>query len=108
MVAVLEELSKRQRLTLALSAHDEETLEPTLSFTACYIAQSKYASLLIGVANLLCNIYGSVIGQSAIIDELFRKLKRHVQNEIGIQKELMKMVGQIDSFLFHANNNLDA
>jgi len=40
------------------------------------------------------------MGQSALIDELFRKLRRHVQKEIGLQNDLLKMMGQIDSYLF--------
>jgi len=102
-MAILEELSKRRGLTQALSARDEETLEPLLSFTSRYIAHPKYASLLIGVAKILCKIYGSVIGQSAVIDELFRKLYRHIHQEIAVQQDLLKMVGQIDTFLFKSN-----
>lgn len=105
VVAILEELSKRRGLTTALSNRDEETLEPLLSFTTRYIAQPKYATLLIGVSNLLCKIYGPHIGQSAIIDELFRKLRRHVKREIGAQRNLLRMVGQIDSFLFQTIGN---
>lgn len=100
VASTLEELSKRRGLTIALSSRDEETLEPLLSFITRYIAHPKYSNLLTGVSNLLCNIYASVMGQSALIDELFRKLRRHVQKEIGFQKDLLKMMGQIDSYLF--------
>ena len=75
-------------------------LEMDLSFITRYISHPKHASLLIGVSNILCDIYGSITGQSAVIDELFLKMQRHVQREIMLQRDLLKMVGQIDSFMF--------
>ena len=99
VVAVLEELGKRQGLTIALSNRDEETLEPILSFTCRYITRPRFSSLLIGVANTLIDIYGSVAGQSETIDELFAKLQNQVSAECKMQKMLMRVVGQLDATL---------
>jgi len=97
VAAVLEELGKRKGLIIALSNRDEETLEPILSFTMRYIVKPRYTSLLVGVANLLCDIYRPIMGQSETIDELFEKLRRSVALECKAQKALLKIVGQIDA-----------
>jgi len=100
--ALLEELTKRRGLEAAISNRDEETLEPILAFTSRYIATVKYTPLLIGVAHTLCDIYSDVIGQSAVIDELFQKLRQQVSTEVENQKELAKVVGIIDMVLYSA------
>lgn len=99
VAAVLEELGKRRGLSQALSNRDEETLEPLLSFTVRYITRPAYTPLLVGVADMLCDIYGSVAGQSETIDGLFEKLRIHVRGECRAQRTLLKLVGQIDSVM---------
>lgn len=98
-MAVLEELGKRRGLTQALSNRDEETLEPILSFTARFIAKPRYSPVLIGVADKLCDIYSSVVGQSENIDEYFDKLRRHIKDECRVQKSLLRLIGQIDAVM---------
>jgi U3 small nucleolar RNA-associated protein 15 len=97
VIAVLEELSKRHGLVNALSNRDEETLEPVLSFIVRYITKPEYCSLLIGVSDLILDIYGDVAGQSDTIDELFLKLKRRIMDEVRVQKLLCRLSGQIDA-----------
>lgn len=97
--AVLEELGRRRGLAIALSNRDEESLEPILSFTVRYIARPQFSSLLIGIAHILCDIYGNVAGQSEIIDELFGKLKNQIHEEIAVQKSLLRVSGMLSSLL---------
>ena len=107
-MAVLEELGRRRGLSQALSNRDEETLEPLLAFVARYVARPKYASILIGVAGMLCDVYGPVVGQSEVIDEYFDKLRRQVREESRVQKTLLQLVGQIDAVMFAAEIQQDA
>jgi len=102
IIAVIEELSRRKGLVTALSNRDEVTLEPLLSFTATNIRVPHHTPVLIGVANILCDIYGDVFGQSEMIDEHFRKLRVHVGNEVRNQKILLGLVGQIDAVMYQA------
>jgi len=102
IMAVLEELGRRKGLVLALSNRDEETLEPLLAFTASSIKVPRHTPILVGVANLLCEIYSNVFGQSERIDEYFRKLYVHVRNEVSSQKILLRLVGQIDVVMYQA------
>lgn len=104
VIAVLEELSKRHGLLNALSNRDEETLEPILSFTVKYIARPEYSSLLIGLADIIMDIYSDVSGQSETIDELFLKMKRRVMEETSTQKLLSRLAGQIDAVITSAAN----
>ena len=96
VIAVIEELGKRCGLTIALSNRDEESLDAILSFTTRFIDNPQYTSHLIGVAHILCDIYGSLLGQSAVVDELFAKLRSKVAMECAVQKMLLRLVGQID------------
>jgi U3 small nucleolar RNA-associated protein 15 len=102
VLAVIEELGRRRGLTLALSNRDEETLEPILSFTVNFISNPRYAPLLIGVANILCDIYGNIMGQSEVIDELFQRLRRNIKGECATQKILTRLLGQIDVVMYTA------
>lgn len=96
VVAVIEELGKRRGLNIALSNRDEESLEAILSFTIRFIDDPKYSTYLIGVAHILCDVYGSLMGQSSMVDELFSKLRNKVTNECSAQRMLLRLLGQID------------
>jgi len=96
VIAVIEELGKRCGLKVALSNRDEESLEAILSFIIRFIDNPQYTPYLIGVAHILLDIYGSFIGQSAIVDELFTKLREKVANECNVQRMLLRLLGQID------------
>lgn len=96
---MLEELSKRRGLRQALANRDEDSLEPILSFTVRYITKPQFSSLLIAVADLLCDIYGQIAGQSETIDELFGKLRNQVRDECNVQRSLIRLVGQVDALV---------
>ncbi|KAL3768874.1 hypothetical protein ACHAW5_003346 [Stephanodiscus triporus] len=96
VIAVIEELGKRRGLTIALSNRDEESLDAILSFTTRFVDDPQYTPHLIGVAHILCDIYGSLRGQSAVVDELFAKLREKVTNECSVQRMLLRLLGQID------------
>jgi len=96
VIAVIEELGKRRGLTIALSNRDEESLDAILSFTIRFIDNPQYTPHLIGVAHILTDIYGSLRGQSAVVDELFAKLREKVATECSVQRMLLRLLGQID------------
>lgn len=98
-------MGKRQGLTIALSNRDEESLESILSFAIRFIDNPQYSPYLIGVVNILIDIYGFAIGQSALVDELFAKLKTKVTTECARQKNLLRLLGQIDFVLAGAEMN---
>lgn len=105
MIAVIEELGKRCGLTQALSNRDEESLESILAFTTRFIDNPQYTSHLIGVVHIIIDIYGFAVGQSAIVDELFTKLKVKVGTECAVQKNLLRLLGQIDFVMANADGS---
>lgn len=99
VVAVIEELVQRNGLRIALQGRDQHTLEPVVAFLVRRITSPPYAGVLIGVANLLLDMYAPVLGKSAAIDELFVKLRRTLEMEMRLQTELAQLMGAMDVLL---------
>jgi len=99
VVTVLEELSRRGGLSIALSGRDEVTLDPLLSFLARYITHPRYTRLLVQMTQRILDLYATVLGQSDTIDELFFKLHRQVKAELLFQKQVMRVAGTLDCVL---------
>jgi U3 small nucleolar RNA-associated protein 15 len=99
VIGVVEELGKRRALTTALSNRDEERLEPIVAFAIRYISKPHFTSQIVGLANKLIDIYQSVVGESEVVDELFRKLKVQIRNECRTQQILLRVVGQLDAVM---------
>jgi len=57
VVGVVEELVQRNGLRIALNGRDQQTLQPLVAFLARQITRPPYAGVLIGVANLLLDMY---------------------------------------------------
>ena len=85
VVAVIEELVQRNGLRIALQGRDQHTLEPVVAFLVRQITAPPFAAVLIGVANLLLDMYAPVLGKSAAIDELFVKLRNTLEAEMRLQ-----------------------
>lgn len=99
VMMVLEELTRRNGLVIALSSRDEITLEPILSFVTRYVNNPRYSKLLIHVTHNILDIYSSILGFSESVDELFLKLRKQVQLEVGFQKQLLKCCGLLDGII---------
>lgn len=99
VVTVLEELSRRSGLSIALSGRDESTLEPLLAFCARYISQPRYTRLIVQVTHRILDLYCGVLGQSDAIDELFHKLRQQVKAEVTFHREIMRVVGSLDEII---------
>ena len=98
-VSMLEELGRREGLTIALSGRDEASLEPLLSFLVKYVCVPTLAATLIDTCNRVLELYATVLGSSVVIDELFIKLRQKLQGELKVQKSLLEMVGVLDTVL---------
>jgi len=99
VVAVIEELVQRNGLRIALQGRDQHTLEPVVAFLVRQITAPPFAAVLIGVANLLLDMYAPVLGKSAAIDELFVKLRNTLEAEMRLQAELAQLMGAMDVLL---------
>lgn len=96
IVTVLEELSRRSGLSIALSGRDESSLEPLLSFCARYVSNPRYARLVVQVVHGILDLYASELGHSDSIDELFLKMRKSVSVESQFQREVLHVCGALD------------
>ena len=99
IVSMLEELGRREGLTIALSGRDEAGLEPLLSFLVKYVCVPALATTLIDTCNRVLELYAAVLGSCVVVDELFLKLRQKLQGELKVQKSLLEMVGVLDTVL---------
>eukprot|EP00696_Hemimastix_kukwesjijk_P010727 gnl/Hemi2/23498_TR7874_c0_g1_i1.p1 gnl/Hemi2/23498_TR7874_c0_g1~~gnl/Hemi2/23498_TR7874_c0_g1_i1.p1 ORF type:complete len:230 (+),score=69.48 gnl/Hemi2/23498_TR7874_c0_g1_i1:971-1660(+) len=95
-ISVLEELSARDGLKIAVSGRDEAGLEPLLTFINKHITNPRYSSMLVDVANLVFDIYASILGQSVTIDTLFVQLRAKLAAELNFQRDLLGLLGTME------------
>jgi U3 small nucleolar RNA-associated protein 15 len=99
VVSLLVELAHRQALPAALSGMDADALVPLLKFVRRNCTHPHYARILIDVANLLLDLYGSVISHSEEVLRNVQRLRKVLQAEMAFQKELFAMQGALDMLL---------
>jgi U3 small nucleolar RNA-associated protein 15 len=104
VASMLEELRLRVGLKRALGERDEESLEPLLAFLIKYVTDPKYASLLIQVCTIVCDLYAPKLSQSMLIDSLFVKLREKLNEELRVQKQVLGVVGMMDSLMAAQSN----
>ena len=101
-VSVLEELVRRDGLTIALQGRDDERLEPLLRFLVRHVVNPRYAALLVEVAGMALDLYAERIGQSMAIDEHFMRLQRKIETECALASELTSLLGALDCLMASA------
>jgi U3 small nucleolar RNA-associated protein 15 len=99
VITILEELCRRNGLTISLNGRDESTLEPLISFCSKYISLPKYTRLLIQVIHRVLDIYGQVLKTSDAMDELFHKLNQQVKLELSFHRQIMRVMGSLDGII---------
>jgi len=103
IVSMIEELKDRDGLFRSLQGRNEKTLIPVLKFLVRYINDPKYTSLLLHLSNVVLDMYASVIGHSIQVDNLLRKLKTKVNEELQLQKQFLELLGALDLLLTASN-----
>ena len=96
IVTVLEELSVRNGLSIALAGRNESSLEPLLSFAAKYVSNPRYSKLTMLVIHNVLDLYGNILGHSDSIDELFVKLRRQIKKEVEFQQQAIGILGALN------------
>jgi U3 small nucleolar RNA-associated protein 15 len=97
--SLLDELVHRKGLFIALSGRDEISLQPILAYLAAHITDPRYTNLLIDITHALLDIYGPVLGQSPAVDAIFKKLRTKVEQEIDVQRTLVRFMGSLDMLI---------
>ena len=52
-----------------------------------------------GVVETVLDVYGSVVGQSAAVDDKLRLLKERLMIEVRLQRDLMQLQGALEPIL---------
>ncbi|GAA6035084.1 hypothetical protein JCM8097_002176 [Rhodosporidiobolus ruineniae] len=94
--ALMEELIRRDGLPIALANRHDLSLEPVLAFLVKHITNPRYCTLAADIATVLIDIYTPTLGLSPLIDSLFARLRRKVDDEIAFQQELTGVQGALD------------
>lgn len=97
--SVMGELSERGGLRKALAGRDEAGLVPVLRFLNRNVCNPHYSAALIRVADLVLDLYGSALGRSLVVDELFVRLRRRLAEEAAFQKQLLQLSGTLDMLM---------
>ncbi|KAL2093536.1 hypothetical protein ACEWY4_010848 [Coilia grayii] len=96
-VGVLLELERRGTLKNALAGRDEKSLVSLQKFLLKFITNPQFSPILHKVADMLIDIYQSVVCESAVVERLFQELLDCVSREVDYQRDLMQVLGMLDT-----------
>jgi len=102
--AVLEELSKRRGLEIALKGRMEGELMPIMSYLAKNLNSFEFSHFLVNVALVFIEIYKHVLMRSKLCKKKFMELYTKVQQVISNQIALKKMVGSMNMMMASASS----
>ncbi|KAH8118572.1 WD40 repeat-like protein [Phellopilus nigrolimitatus] len=94
--SLIQELVHRDGLRTALAGRDDVLLEPVLQLLVKYITDPRFGDLASSVSGIVIDMYAPVLGQSPLIDALFVRLRKKVEEELRFQRELFKVKGALD------------
>ncbi|XP_010782642.1 U3 small nucleolar RNA-associated protein 15 homolog [Notothenia coriiceps] len=96
-VAVMKELDRRGTLKNALAGRDEQALARLLNFLIGNVVDPRFAPVLVTAAEMILDIYRSVIGQSPVVDRQLLRLQELLEKEIDYQQDLLEVMGMLDT-----------
>ena len=127
MYSLLQELARRDGLSIALSGRNEDELYPLLKYLSVNMTKPRYAPLLLAVCDMVAgksfsdivfqfylslyslshththtltlDIYGGVLSTSKGVQALFRVLKVKIDREVQFQKRAFELLGTLDTIL---------
>lgn len=95
-VAVMKELDRRGTLKNALAGRDEQQLCHLLHFLIGNLVDTRFTPVLVTAAEMILDIYQSVVGHSAVVDRQLLRLQNLLEHEIDYQQELIEALGMLD------------
>jgi len=96
VISVILELSRRDALEIALSNRDPASLVPIIRFLTKNITNPSYGKILIPVADLLLDMYTSLIGQDFTFDLMLSKLRNRIADDLRNQEDMIQLAGAIE------------
>lgn len=100
IITLLDELKQRgDGLKVAFSGRDDESLEGILHFIMRNITNPRYMKLLSDCTDLLIDMYQYEVHLSPIIQDLFKKIRRKIRDEMRISRDLAKLAGSLNMIM---------
>lgn len=81
----------------AVNIFPNEYLNFFLPFFSRNLVDPRFAPVLVTAAEMILDIYQSVIGQSQVTDRQLLRLQELVEREIDYQQELLEVLGMLDT-----------
>ncbi|KAB5595328.1 U3 small nucleolar RNA-associated protein [Ceratobasidium theobromae] len=100
--SLISELMHRDGLRTALGGRDDVSLEPVLRLLIKHIADPRFGNMCYDISGIVIDMYTSVLGRSPLIDTLFLRLRRKLEQELKFQRELHLLGGALDMVLASA------
>ncbi|CAE6492040.1 unnamed protein product [Rhizoctonia solani] len=100
--SLISELMHRDGLRTALGGRDDVSLEPVLRLLIKHISDPRFGNMCCDVAGIVIDMYTSILGRSPLIDTLFVRLRRKLEQELKFQRELCLLGGALDMILASA------
>ncbi len=92
MTCLLFSVQKRVYITHSL-------ISSSSSSSNRYINHPDFSSSLGEACHLVLDMYAPMVGQSPVLDELLGRLARQIKQEVGLQTELLEVLGAMDLVL---------
>lgn len=103
--SLISELMHRDGLRTALGGRDDVSLEPVLRLLIKHIADPRFGNMCCDISTIVIDMYTSILGRSPLIDTLFLRLRRKLEQELKFQRELHLLGGALDMILAAAALN---
>lgn len=67
-----------------------------------HLPNPRYTKLLVEIVNVVLEMYGGVIAQSSLLEDLMRKISDKVQEELRLEHDLQEIMGIFELISSHA------
>lgn len=75
----------------------KKVLKPFIPFLPRNLTDSRFTPVLVIAAEMIFDIYRSVIGQSSVVDCQLQRLQDLLEREIDYQQRLVEVLGMLDA-----------
>jgi len=99
VMAVLEDLSGKGVLEMAITDRKAVSVAPLLDFLNEYIAYPQFTKTILHVTNLLLNLYGGLLNRDFQIKKKIHSIIEHLKLEVSLQEDLMEVHGILEPIL---------
>jgi U3 small nucleolar RNA-associated protein 15 len=98
-VGMIDELDRVGGLEAAIAGRDASAIQPLLKFLISNVSNPMWSSVILKAVIVFEKIYRQVIGDVPAIGKMFDELSVQIKEELELQRQATRLVGQIDLLL---------